>query len=91
LFIGMPGVYRLKSLYYIGLAIGTAVMVYSRFAAAIVAADPNQALIYVGLGFLLAVIGVIVWEGLEKLWKSQRLAPVIITVIFAALAVVGIF
>jgi O-antigen ligase len=91
LLMGMPGVYRLKSVYYIGLAIGTVVMIYSRFAAAIAAADPNQALFYLGLGVLLAVIGVIVWEGLEKLWRSQRLAPVIITVIFAVSAVVGVF
>jgi len=88
--IGMPGMHRLKSLYYIGLAIGAAVMVYPQFAAAIVAADANQAWVCVGLGILLAGIGVIVWEGLEKLWKSQRLAPVIITVTVAALAVAGI-
>mgnify|MGYP000860404135 FL=1 len=91
LLIGMPGMYRLKSLYYIGLAIGAAVMVYPQFAAAIVAADANQAWVCVGLGILLAGIGVIVWEGLEKLWKSQRLAPVIITVVFAAVAVIGVF
>jgi len=90
LLIGLPGMYRLKSLYHLGLVIGIAGVVYSRFAAAIVAADANQALIYVSLGFLLAVIGVIVWEVLEKLWKSQRLAPVIITVTVAALAVAGI-
>lgn len=91
LLIGMPAMYRLKSLYFIGLAIGAAMMVYSRFAAAIVATDPNQALIYVGLGVLLAAMGVIVWEGLEKLWKSKRLAPVIITAVFAVVAVMGVF
>ena len=90
LLIGMPGVYRLKSVYYIGLAIGTAVMIYSRFAVAIAAADPNQALIYVGLGVLLAVIGMFVWEGIEKVWRSQRLASVAITAVFAVVAVMGI-
>lgn len=90
LLIGMPGLYRLKSLYHLGMAIGIAGIVYSRFAASIAATDSNQALIYVGLGALLAAIGMFVWEGIEKVWRSQRLASVIITVVFAALAVVGI-
>jgi O-antigen ligase len=89
LLIGMPGMYRLKSLYHLGLVIGIAGIVYSRFAASAAATDPNEALIYVGLGALLAAIGMLVWDGIEKIWQSQRLAPVIITVTFAALAVVG--
>jgi len=91
LLMGMPGVYRLKSLYHLGLAIGIAAIVYSRLTSGIATADTNQAWVYVGLGIALAVIGVIVWEGLERVWKSQRLAPVIITVIFAISSVVGVF
>lgn len=91
LLIGMPNIYRIKSLYYMGLALGAALVVYGPFAEAIANQLPSQGLNYVGLGVLLTLAGVLVWEGLEMIWRRQCLAPVVITALFAAMAVIGIF
>lgn len=91
LLIGMPGMYRIKSFYYLGMAIGVAGVIYSRFSVAIASVEPKQALTYVALGILLALFGMAVWEGLENLWKSQYLAQVIITALFVVLAFSCVF
>lgn len=89
--VGMPGMYRIKSFYNICLAIVIAGLSYTRLAAGIEAGDTQQAVIYLGLGALLAVIGLVIWKWLERMWKVQRLGPTIITVVFVVVAVTGIF
>lgn len=90
LLIGMPGIYRIKSMYFLGLAMGAALLVYQPFIVAISSTPPSNVLTYAGLGSLLAIGGVLVWEVLERVWKRQRSAPLIITVVFLVLLASGV-
>lgn len=75
LLIGMPGIYRLKSLYYLGIAIGPSLVLNSSFMASLDSASPSSSLVYVGLGVLLALGGVSIWEGAVRIWGQRQWSP----------------
>lgn len=89
LLIGMPGIYRLKSLYSLGLVLGSALVAYLPFREAISSPPPTGSLNHVGVGILLVIIGVLLWEVVALIWNKHRLAPLIITTVFSILLIVG--
>jgi O-antigen ligase len=91
LLIGMPGIYRIKSIFFMGLTMGTALVIYRPFMAAISSTPSGGALIQAGIGVVLIVVGVLAWEALERILKKQRLAILIMAIIFLILLAGGIY
>ena len=91
LLIGMPGIYRIKSVFFIGLTMGTALLIYRPFIAAISSTPSGGALIQAGIGVVLIVAGVLAWEALERILKKQRLTILIMAIILLILLAGGIY
>jgi len=90
LLIGMPGIYRIKSVFFMGLTMGTALLIYRPFMAAISLTPSGGPLIRVGIGAVLIVAGVLAWEVLQRILKKQSLVILIIAIIFLTLLAGGI-
>lgn len=80
LLIGMPGLYRLKSLYILGLAGVAALATYGKFMAAlpvVTQQEPAVALQKLLLGFIIVLAGQAVWDLgilLQRKWGGRALA-----------------
>lgn len=86
LLIGMPGAARFKSLYYLGAAIGPALVINSPFMEAIASTAPAASLLYTGVGLLLALACLGLWEGIEKLLAKLRWSPAVVIAIAVLLS-----
>ncbi|MEN6327426.1 MAG: O-antigen ligase family protein, partial [Syntrophomonas sp.] len=91
LLLGMPGIYRFKSVYILVLAGVAALLTYPRFISAIPAAtggEPVAALKLLLFGLLILILGQIIWElGVVLYHKTQKpwLAAYIISLGLVAL------
>ncbi len=88
LLIGMPGLSRITSLYALGVAFVAAGITYTKFHPAMIAQE--LALPYLLIGFLIVVIGQLIWEGLVLLSRRINLKVMIITSSLIALITLGI-
>ena len=87
LLIGMPGWYRISSLYTLGIAFVAAGITYAKFHPAMLAGE--RALPYLLIGVLTVIIGQLAWEGFIFLNKKLDLKIIQITVLLIALLAIG--
>lgn len=90
LLLGMPGIYRLKSLYSLGLAFTAAFIAAAKFVPAITGEDPASGMRFLLTGFLIVILGQVLWEAIlyvhrEKGPKASTIAGIslVIAVLFA--------
>ena len=87
LLIGMPGWYRVSSLYTLGIAFVAAGITYTKFHPAMLAGE--RALPYLLIGVLIVIVGQLVWEGFILLNKKLDSKIILITVSLMALLSIG--
>ncbi|MDD3899129.1 MAG: O-antigen ligase family protein, partial [Syntrophomonadaceae bacterium] len=85
LLIGMPGIYRLKSIYNLGIAIAAAVITASRFIPAITGETQASGLPLVLIGVLIILAGQGLWEILQYIYqnKGKKIAALVVTGVLA--------
>lgn len=85
LLIGMPGIYRLKAIYSLGLTLITAIIINTKFLPIITGEGSTGGLLYILLGFAIMLLGQILWEAIiylnEKIKLKVGLASLIIVLI----------
>jgi len=90
LFLGMPGIYRLKSLYSLGLAFAAAFIASVKFVPAITGENPVSGLYSLFAGFLIVILGQGIWEALLYLHRKKGLKasiPAVASLIVAGMLV----
>lgn len=90
LFLGMPGIYRLKSLYSLGLAFTAAFIAAVKFVPAITGENPASGLYSLFAGFLIVILGQGIWEALLYLHRKKGLKasiPAVASLIVAGMLV----
>lgn len=90
LLIGMPGVYRWKSLYYLGVAAGAAAVTASRFIPAVTGDEPSRGLITLLIGLLIVLIGQGLWEVLVRAFRRNARITIAILLVGLAFIMVNI-
>jgi len=88
LVIGLPRDYRLKVIYFFGLALGSALIVSNYFMASTASESPASGIWFVLAGLLLVLGGWLIWRFIEQrleLWELSR-SVVIILICVALLA-----
>lgn len=90
LLAGMPGKYRLKTVYGMGVSMLVAFMISSRFLPCVTGQNPAQGLWWISLGILLVALAQAVWEGLIYFYHHKKInrvaAAVLLVVILAGCA-----
>lgn len=88
LVIGFTRGYRIKAVYFLGIAICSALIVSSYFTTAMVSDKPWPGLWFTLVGAVIVLLGWIVWRFIEDWLKGHQLPrPIIISII--ALALIG--
>ncbi|HHW62089.1 MAG TPA: hypothetical protein GX404_09320 [Syntrophomonadaceae bacterium] len=89
LLIGLPGIYRWKSFYGMGFMFVSAALVYSKFFPAIQGNEGRASdLLLILLGLLIVLIGQLLWQGLEALFRRKGLPLLVGSLVL--LCVIGI-
>ncbi len=87
LVIGMPGIYRFRSIFYLGVATGAAALTASRFIPVITGEDPSGGLTLLWIGLVIVIAGQAIWEALAYSYRKNRfitIAAVLILLVMAA-------
>lgn len=88
--LGMPGMYRIKSIYFLSLTCGAALITAVKFLPAIAGKVNNpQALPFIIVGIGIVVLGEVMWEGISLAYRrwgnvATALAMVIILAVIIA-------
>jgi O-antigen ligase len=87
LVIGMPGIYRFRAVFYLGVAAGAAALTASRFIPVVTGEDPSGGLAVLWIGLVIVIVGQALWETLAYSWRKNRsitIAAVLILLVMAA-------
>lgn len=92
LLIGMPGIYRIKSIYNLGIAMLAAIITASSFIPAITGENQAGGLPLVLIGMLIILVGQGIWEGIIHLKNKQILSTrvMVISIVIIGLLAGGI-
>ncbi len=84
LLAGMPGVFRLKAAYSMGVSILIAFMISNRFLPAVTGEKPAQGLGWILLGLILTALVQAVWEGLVYLYDHKKINRIFVGILLLA-------
>jgi hypothetical protein len=87
LLIGLPGLYKIKALYSLGLALAAAFTTSQKFLPAITGPDKNTGLPLLVIGIVVVLAGQAVWEALA--WLRRKRGSKMATVVALALVIVA--
>ncbi len=87
LVIGMPGIYRFRSIFYLGVATGAAALTASRFIPAVTGEDPSSGLALLWIGLVIVIVGQALWEALAYSYRKNRTITIAAVVILLGIAV----
>lgn len=94
LLFGMPGIYRIKSFFYLMVAFIAAFVISSKFVPVMTGENPSSGLSLVLWGFLLIIIGQALWEALVYInnrleIKTRTVTIIVLLLITISIAIIG--
>jgi O-antigen ligase len=87
LVIGMPGIYRFRSVFYLGVAAGAAAITASRFIPVVTGENPSSGLALLWIGLVVVIVGQGLWEILAYSYRKNRTITIAAVLILLGIVV----